>query len=593
MLPQTQLEHQETSTQDFRRIDSILAHAMETRVTNVHRSIELAQKAEFFSRSLNYENGLACSLNQLGLFHMIIGEHNEANVYVTEALALFQTLGDKNGLAEALYTLGSIHYKSARHHIGLEKLLESLKWHKETENISGQSRTLKAIGFIYETFRESEKALETYLECRRLSQLVGDKNGESNACNPLSGLYLKQGDFENAFEAIDASIRLKQNSGDKRGLAFAYYGKAKIYLRRHELNEAEKLFRKSLNTHRQVSEKLGTAMCHIKLGVLCFEKAELNESEENLHEAIKVGRQIDNKEILSKAYFQLFRIAKKKGDQIKALDYHVAYHDMRESILNTETSSRIKSLETMYKLESLENEARAQRDKNEIIQKKNEELDKFVSRVSHDLKGPISSLLALYPIVQEDIENSDALHYFELYNNQLVRLNQTVIDLLDLSKVNSLDLLSAEINFESLVRDCMDSYRHYPNYSKIKFEIKIEEGFAVKSDRRLVNTIIQNLIENGIKYCDLEKDEPWVSISILKNSEESFQIAVQDNGIGIDEKYQSKVFNMFFRANETAQGSGLGMFILKNAVEKLSGELILDSKLGVGTKVVAFLPIMH
>lgn len=574
------------------KIDSLLEYALEARVSDVQKSIILAKKAEKESKKYHYEKGQAESFNQLGLFYMILGENKKGTEYATRALEMFEVLGDLDGKAEALYTLGSIQYKTSNHHIGLEKLLDCLKLQQKTANLKGQSRTLKAIGYIYETFHETKKAMETYQECKRISHEIGDKNGESNACNPLSGLYLKMGDIDKAFETIDRSIILKQASGDRRGLAFAYYGKAKIHLKLREFDKSERYFEEALRVHAQVGEQMGTAMCQIKLGMLRIKKRDFQKAREHLDAALHIGRTMNNREVLYRTYFQLYCMSTKLKDIRKALEYHVLYHDNHSSVVNTDSHSKIKSLEGMWRMEVLENEARAQKDKNVLIQKKNQQLDQFVSRVSHDLRGPVSSLLGLYQIVQNEVTDETALKYFNLYNGRIIRLNQTITDLLELTKINAHDLIAENVDFHDLIALCLESFEFHPNYENIRFDVVIDDDLSFKSDRRLIKIILQNLIENSIKYSKSKEFDPYVNIIIKQAAEDYMCIVVEDNGIGIDERAHDKIFDMFYRANDEVPGSGLGMFILKTVVERLDGEVNLSSQLGVGTKFVVLLPIM-
>lgn len=593
MQPKTQEEPSLNHEAQIKSVNSTLKYAMDSRVSNVKNSLDLTIQAQAKCEAIGYAQGLARCSCQLGLFYMIMGDHLAGLEHSEEALTAYRNLDDKQGMADALYNIGSIEYKSTQYHKGLEHLYECLRLQKEIDDLIGQSKTLKAIGFIYEAFGEWDKALETYVKCRELSHLNNDKNGESNACNPLSGLYLKKGDYKNALEAINTSISLKKETGDKRGLAFSWYGKGKIHLHLNEYKEAEEFFKISLKVHSEVGEKMGCGMALTKLGQIHLGTNQNQEAKKYFQEAIEVGEQIDNKQIMYKAYYELFNMAMTENEQAEALAYHIKYHDYKEQVINSETKSKIKSLESMWKMESLESEARIQRENNIIVEKKNEELDKFSSRVSHDLRGPISSLMGLYDVVKSEIEDEQALKYFELYHHRITRINQTIIDLLELSKVKDWQLSKTIIDFNEIVADCIDSFNYLPGFNKIKFAIEIEKEIKIQSDRSLMNTIIQNLIENSIKYSRQDIDDPYVKIQVMQTAEDYMCIIVEDNGIGIDSKYQQKVFDMFYRANDDVQGSGLGMFILKSAVEKLEGEVSLSSELGKGTKFVILLPIIE
>ena len=162
--------------------------------------------------------------------------------------------------------------------------------------------------------------------------------------------------------------------------------------------------------------------------------------------------------------------------------------------------------------------------------------------------------------------------------------------LLNLTKMSFNTDSKQEIDFEKIVYDCISSYKFLDNYNSVEFKIKVQSKINFNAEWALVNTIIQNLIENGIKYARIENNKPEIDIDITRDENHIF-INVKDNGIGMTEDTQSKIFKMFFRANRKIQGTGLGLHILNRAIEKLEGNVKLESKLGVGSKFTVTLPI--
>ena len=123
---------------------------------------------------------------------------------------------------------------------------------------------------------------------------------------------------------------------------------------------------------------------------------------------------------------------------------------------------------------------------------------------------------------------------------------------------------------------------------EIKKEIELIE---LISEWAIINTILQNLIENAIKYSKKE-NEPFVDIKIFIDRQ-YIVIRVEDNGQGIPEQHQSNIFDMFFRANDKTQGSGLGLYILKRAVERLHGSIDVKSTLHIGSIFTVKLPVSN
>jgi len=577
----------EKMVQNTVSIDALLQKAFELRVSDVPSSIKITLDAKSKSESILYNKGIAVSNSHLGLFYMIIGNNSEGIKCSEDALEYFESVGDKSGMAAAYYNIGSIHYKSANLPLGLEFLYKSLGINQELEDRLNESKTLKAIGYIYDVFGQLDKALETYESCRKISHEIGDKNGESNACNPLSGLYLKRGDLKNALETADTSVRLKKETGDKRGYAFAIYAKAKVHVKLGEFKKATDLFLECLDIQKEVGETIGTAMCYVKLGKVYYLLEEFETAKKYLFSGLEFSEKFNINQFISKAYYHLFRVAKAEKDDTLALKYHIAYHKNRKSVIEKDSSDKLKGMEAIWRAETLERETEIQKTKNAEISKKNTELDNFVYRVSHDLRGPISSLIGLYNIVKKEITDELSIYYFDLYNRQINRLNNIIIDLIELTKVKDWHVQKDKIDFIQIVDDCLSSFNYLPKYAKVDIQLNIDEKINFLSDKSLVNTIIQNLIENGIKYARNEK--PFLKIDIQKE-DENLSIKVSDNGIGIDEIYHKKIFDMFFRACEEVSGTGLGMYILSKAIEKLEGNVQLESKLGVGSTFKITIP---
>lgn len=227
----------------------------------------------------------------------------------------------------------------------------------------------------------------------------------------------------------------------------------------------------------------------------------------------------------------------------------------------------------------------------ELLYKKSE-LDTFVYRASHDLRGPVASLMGLYNIVRvEFAHDKNAITYFEHYNNSVMRLHTVLQNLIDLTKIKESETKLTQVDIRDLIDSCMNTMKTLPDYSRISFDIEVAIDFKVFIDSKKFKTIIKNLVENSIIYATPESTA-FVKV-IVTYQENVLKIEVSDNGRGIDPRIQSKVFNMFFRGTEKSKGSGLGLYIVKNAVEKLNGSIQLSSKLNEGTKFSVYIPYLY
>jgi PAS domain S-box-containing protein len=221
---------------------------------------------------------------------------------------------------------------------------------------------------------------------------------------------------------------------------------------------------------------------------------------------------------------------------------------------------------------------------------KNRELDTFVYKASHDLKAPLSSLRGLTDIAINEIQPEDSVGTFlDLIMTTVDKMDSVLLGLLEVTWIKQGSLEYIEMELESLVELVLGAIQHAPGYSEVKFSIEIPKGFTMLMDIKLMNSVLQNLIFNAVKYHREEGDDKTVRISASRDSYTTY-ISVQDNGPGIPVEARDRLFDMFFRASLKSQGSGLGLYIVRNSVEKLGGSVRLKSQVGVGSEFIVDLP---
>src|SRR6187551_1795637 len=384
---------------EYAQIDALLDQAYALRGNDIHTSITLANQALQRCNDLQYHGGKAKAENQLGLFHLVRGEFEQARIFSESALAYFTEQQNLKGIADAHYNLGSIYYRSNDYHKGLQMMLDCLKSYRTLRDFHNQARVLIPIGTIYEYFGDYNHASAAYLQCIEISKEIKDLNLESNAYNPLSGIYLKRNEIDKAFDVIQKSIVIKTETGDNRGLAFAHYSRGKIYLREEEFEKALDDFSIALTITTNSSDRLGQGMVLNKIGAAHFKTNNFTEARRYFLEAEDVGRNFNITFVLARAHQHLYELEKAENRPAEALTYLEQSIKMKEGVVNKQNFNIIKSYDALLKIEVLEHETRLQKEKTAIIEQKNAELDSFFYRVSHDLKGPISSMLGLHNLV--------------------------------------------------------------------------------------------------------------------------------------------------------------------------------------------------
>lgn len=225
--------------------------------------------------------------------------------------------------------------------------------------------------------------------------------------------------------------------------------------------------------------------------------------------------------------------------------------------------------------------------KNENLVIVNRELDRFVYSASHDLRSPITSLKGLIEITALEDDVQQVRNYLQMMHQSLARQDQFISDIIDYSKNKRKQIIMEPVSLKELCNEAILQLMHIENANKIKFtqELLVDN---IESDGLRLKIIINNLLSNAIKYADCNKPEMFITIKTYF-SEGLNKLEVTDNGIGIHDDYKSKIFDMYFGTNKN-KGSGLGLYIVKEAVENIKGDISVFSENNVGSKFILTIP---
>ncbi len=226
---------------------------------------------------------------------------------------------------------------------------------------------------------------------------------------------------------------------------------------------------------------------------------------------------------------------------------------------------------------------------NEELASRNQELDQFVYSVSHDLSAPLKSLLGLINVGRHEMQSDSQLQLLEMMQSSVTKLERFIKDVIEYSRNARLGLRLEKVNLKSMVEEVFAQLSHVNAHNKIITTIDINEAVELNTDSIRMRIILNNLISNAMKFQDKNRTDAFVRVTYRKIGNEH-EIKVIDNGIGIQEEFQSNIFNMFYRASDQSHGSGLGLYILKEAVLKLKGRIEMHSVYGEGSTFTVFLP---
>lgn len=217
-------------------------------------------------------------------------------------------------------------------------------------------------------------------------------------------------------------------------------------------------------------------------------------------------------------------------------------------------------------------------------------LNMFLYRSSHDLKGPLASMQGLLLLAQKDITDAVALNYIRMLVQSADKLDKTLLGLIEVLNVTQGDKKVEKVDLKELVGEIVDGFDHLPQRKTMRIDQEIHADIKIKIDKTVLRSALQNLIHNAIVYRKRDFPNSFVRISSMVGNNR-LQIKIQDNGVGIPKALEQKVFDIFFRANLDSPGSGLGLYITKNAIEKINATISMSSEVGVGTIFIIDIPV--
>jgi signal transduction histidine kinase len=222
------------------------------------------------------------------------------------------------------------------------------------------------------------------------------------------------------------------------------------------------------------------------------------------------------------------------------------------------------------------------------LEKINDELNRFIYSTSHDLRSPLMSVLGIINLARLDNSVKDPNGYVDMIESCILKLDGFIQKIIEYYRNSRLDVEHEKIYFDSLLQECIANFK--PQNTAIEFQLNIDQPVDFKGDTFRISVILNNLISNAVKYQKPDETNPKVNLTV-KVEPHKATIWIEDNGIGILSEHLNNIFKMFFRSkNNNKPGSGIGLYIVKEALNKIGGTINVESKYGEGTQFEITIP---
>jgi signal transduction histidine kinase len=221
-------------------------------------------------------------------------------------------------------------------------------------------------------------------------------------------------------------------------------------------------------------------------------------------------------------------------------------------------------------------------DEREKLRQANQELDSFLYSTSHDLRAPIASILGLTYLGKVELSEEKARGYMEMIESRIKKLDLVIYDILSLSRSKKIGLKIETIDFNKLLDETIADVKFNKGAASISLDYERNPNNTFRSDAMQMKIVLNNLISNAVKYHNINQANPYIKVT-FKRTISKVEIAVEDNGQGIPTESVPRIFEMFYRATSEVEGTGLGLYIVKEALNKIKGTIFVTSKFGKGS----------
>jgi signal transduction histidine kinase len=356
------------------KIDAMNALAWELAYVEPLQAIHLSETAhELASQEQTpYQKGIAESLRNLGNSYVRLGKYQLALKHSFQALSLFEVIESPRGTADIRYVIG-LTYRDLGHYFeALDYALGALQIYENLEDLAGQARALNIIGLVYHSTDDSYKALAYFLKSLQIYRKIDHRQGQGDVLNNISEAYCYLGDPSSALMYGQKSLEIHREIGFKRdeGIVLNTVGEACLALEDYE--QALTCFQQALHVSREMGHLYAQMLSCLNLGDVCSRQSEVEAAFSWLYQALELAEAIEAKQEQFLAHQLLAKIYREVGDFEKALVHYEQFDTLKEKVFSKKVDYKIKSLETLYRIETAKKET-------EIYRLKNVELEREIA----------------------------------------------------------------------------------------------------------------------------------------------------------------------------------------------------------------------
>lgn len=564
-------------------------------------------------------------LNSLAVAHSLRAEYDRALDYHFKSLVVREDGGDKSEISIALNNIGFVYFKLKNYEKALEYFNQSIALKREVKDNVDLDGMLINVGLCNIQLKNFQQALVAIME--GLS-ICGENCSDELVIEAEFGQGVANFGLEKYAEAerhFNKSLEIAKRIENRR-----FQSENLVYLGRVSLKNSQ--FEKARN---YLSEAESTAIHsgynQVRMDVYKefsnlytlnkdFQQASFYQnkyialkdsliSEELVKNIAKIQTQFEERKNIATIAEREESLMRQRMLNIAigiigGLSVLLVFVLYQSNVIRQRVNAKLADAKAIIEQKNKELEIRAKNLKsevdqatadlvvvNEALRKVNGELDNFIYKTSHDIRGPLSSLQGICNVALLDVKDPLALEYLSKLNDTATRLNTILTRMLVVNQVNNATIIPTIIKFEQVVEELELHQKKKGIPSGLVFKRDIQPGITIRSDDNLIRIILTNLLDNAIKFYNDSATEPPFVLTRIWVDAVGIHIHVIDNGVGLSETDPEKIFQMFSRASERSATGGLGLYLIKRAAGRLRGQVGLRKTPEGYTEFMVTLPM--
>jgi signal transduction histidine kinase len=593
------------------------------------------QRAEAIASVEQNASNLAVILNDLGIVHRKLADYVESRKYHQKATEFALKAKDNETVEMSFHGLGTLYDQTGDYDDAVACYLRTLMLTQERGDKEGVIITRQNLAKTYMHLSFQDASIKEIETAYQSATTLKKDSLSANVLHDYAEILIHFKDYSKALTKMEAALKIYEQIGYERyiGSSLVYLGD--IYAKINQTEHAFSYFEQALVYSDKMDQDV-LADLQIKIGDYYEKKNDLAMAKVYFEKSNKLSRENTYKALEQSSSWRLYQLYRRENRLDQALGYLELSARLKDDLFNSEKTGRVAELQLQYDNENqlramhsmqmqqnkyilwgsvlallivigaLMYHARTKSLNNAVLALKNTEiaeqnkqladhigvLKQYSYAAAHDLKEPLRTITSFINLLEKrymkKIDEPEAQEYMGFISNSARRMNLLLTDLLEYNSILSQEAGTDAVQPIETIYEVWDSLSALAEDKSARLVLPSSMP-SLKMNRFHFSQLIQNLVSNGLKFTQDRDAEIKIG---FEQKDNSFILSVTDNGIGIEEQYKDKIFQMFYRLNDLkeAEGTGIGLTIVKNIIEKYKGRIWFHSTAGVGTTFFVSFP---